>query len=198
MKLILITGGSASGKTTIAKLLSNKINSSTIISLDDYYYQKTDFLNQENINWDDPNSFNWKLLVKNIKLLFSNSEVKKEKFIYGLNIYGEEIIYKPNKYIILEGILSPYNEEILSMASEIIYLSSTNDKRYQRRKKRDMKLIKGLTEEKLLKNWNENVIPLHEKIIYKFKEKASLIIDTNDIEKKEQEILSEIYNKLVK
>ena len=107
MKLILITGGSASGKTTIAKLLSNKINSSTIISLDDYYYQKTDFLNQENINWDDPNSFNWKLLVKNIKLLFSNSEVKKEKFIYGLNIYGEEIIYKPNKYIILDGILSP-------------------------------------------------------------------------------------------
>lgn len=184
MKLILITGGSASGKTSITNKIKEHKNNSTIINLDDYYYEESKLINiQKKINWDLPSAFNWDQLLIDLKALLSGKKVKKSSFVYGKNIRGDIKEYVPNDLLILEGIFSPYIKEIRKLSSKIIYLDSDDGVRYKRRLQRDEKLIPNFEKKNFLKDWNEKVIPTQKKYIDKFKKEANIIVDTNNIER---------------
>ncbi len=198
MKLILITGGSASGKTTFANKLKDVLQDLTVINLDNYYYDEKTLIKKQNgkLNWDDPKAFDWKLLELDIKKLFKGETVHKSTFVYGKNVRGEEEIIKPNKYVILEGIFSPYLKEVRDMASTIIYLDADEDIRYKRRLERDRELIPNFKEEHLIKDWNEKVIPTQLKYIDGFKQCATLIINTNNIENDFSNVLKKVMKSL--
>ena len=66
-KVVLIGGGSASGKTYVLKKVMERIPEERIarISLDDYYKDFSHLPMEERakINFDHPKSFDWKLMV---------------------------------------------------------------------------------------------------------------------------------------
>ena len=64
-KVVLVGGGSASGKTYVLKKVFEKLpkDKITVISLDDYYKDFSDLSMEERakINWDHPKAFDWKV-----------------------------------------------------------------------------------------------------------------------------------------
>ena len=90
--LIGIAGGTASGKTTLARILKDSFQDKvTILKHDYYYYDRSHFKVEDNkINFDHPDSFETDLLVKHLK------ELKNIGIIQG-NIEGTSVCYCINQ-----------------------------------------------------------------------------------------------------
>ena len=117
--LILVAGGSASGKSTVVKEIIKKagLKDVIIIKHDDYYHDQKELSFEEklNQNYDHPNSLDNELLVKHIKDLISEKTIQKPKYDfvnYSRLNQTEEI--KPKKVIIVEGILILHDESLRS------------------------------------------------------------------------------------
>ena len=71
--IIGISGGTGSGKTTVAKAIVRKLNEkdAVIIPQDAYYLDRGELPleERENINYDHPDAFDNELLAKHISLL---------------------------------------------------------------------------------------------------------------------------------
>ena len=88
-KVILIGGGSASGKTyVLSKVLEKFGDQIALVSLDDYYkdFSNLPFEERTKINWDHPKSFDLKLIHEQISHLKNGTAI--EKPIYDFTIHG--------------------------------------------------------------------------------------------------------------
>ena len=101
--LILVAGGSASGKSTVVKEIIKKagLKDVIIIKHDDYYHDQKELSFEEklNQNYDHPNSLDNELLVKHIKDLISEKTVDerivkalRNKIDIANEIMGEELV----------------------------------------------------------------------------------------------------------
>lgn len=141
-KIILIGGGSSSGKTYITKGALEEINSKdiTYMSFDDYYkdisYLSIDERKKE--NFDHPDAFDWDLLLSHISALKRGEQI--EKPIYNFNILTRskktEII-KPRKVIIFEGIMALENQKIRELSDLKVFVDASPERRFLRRMIRD-------------------------------------------------------------
>ncbi len=196
MKLIIITGGSSSGKTSIAEELNKKLNRVSCLSMDDYYYEKYHFNDQDNINWDVPSAYNWLLLKNDLTKLLNNQIIYKQKFLYGPNVYSKKYYeIKPNKYIILEGIFAGYEKKIRNKADYIFFLNSDEKIRYQRRVDRDIKLIKNFNLNNFELEWKNNIQLSFEKYISPL-ETICISINTNNFTSNFNDIIDIIIKKI--
>jgi len=140
--IVLIGGGSSSGKTFITKGALKAINSEDIayISFDDYYRDISDLSIEERKkeNFDHPNAFDWNLLLKHISALKQGKSIKKP--IYDFNILTRsdktEIVH-PKKVIIFEGIMALENSKIRKLADLKIFVDASPERRFLRRLIRD-------------------------------------------------------------
>ena len=68
--IIGIAGGTGSGKTTVVKKIVESLppNYVAVVPLDSYYNDTTGLTDEERkaINFDHPDAFDWKLLIKQI------------------------------------------------------------------------------------------------------------------------------------
>ena len=83
--IIGVAGGSASGKTSVARLLRNSFSDSktvTIIRMDDYYKDQSHmiFADRLKTNYDHPNAFDTDLLVKHIVELVDGHSIEKPTY----------------------------------------------------------------------------------------------------------------------
>ena len=108
--LIGVTGGTASGKTSTCHIIKDQLhNKVTIISLDSFYISVHN--NEENINFDHPDRFDWSLLISTLKQLKHNQPVEIPIYNFITHQRDGFITVVPEKCIILEGILVLYNQE---------------------------------------------------------------------------------------
>jgi len=181
--LILVAGGSASGKSTVVENILNQANKKDvlIISHDDYY-KKLDLPLSERIkiNYDHPNSLDNELLITHIDNLLKGKSIKKP--LYDFLDYNRlekfEEVY-PKKIIIIEGILILENLEIRKKANLKIFVESDDDIRFIRRLKRDIRLRKRSVES-IIDQYLKTVKPMHYKYIKPTKRYADIIIPNDN------------------
>ncbi len=176
--LIIIAGGSASGKTTVADKITELVPKSVLIKMDDYYGANTEIELSERVkkNYDHPLAFDFPLLEKHIKLLLNNKAIDKPiyNFItHSRDAQTEKI--EPKKVIILEGILSLYSESLKDLADIKLFVDTDSDERFIRRLKRDI-LDRGRTLDSVVKVYLEVVKPMHNQFIEPTKRLADIII----------------------
>ena len=107
--LIGIAGGTASGKTTLAKEIGRRVRGEVVIIEQDAYYKDLSHLpleERKKVNYDHPSAFDMDLLVTHIRDLLDGKPIRKP--VYSFELYTrlpETVLVKPKDVIILEGIL---------------------------------------------------------------------------------------------
>ena len=107
--IIGISGGTGSGKSTIADAIQEEVKDNITIIMQDSYYKNFSHHSLEErskINFDHPETLDTELFIKHIKLLKKNVPV--EIPIYDFKTHtrtSKTLLKKPSKIIILEGIL---------------------------------------------------------------------------------------------
>lgn len=179
--IIGIAGGTASGKTTLARKLyesTKKVGSVSILRFDDYYY-KMDHLTYEErckINYDHPDSFDVNLLIEHLKELKKGNAIDKPTYDYVIHNRAKETeLIEPSNVIIVEGILIFAIPNLREMFDVKIFVDTPDDIRLLRRLKRDVE-DRGRTIESVSEQYLETVRPMHEAFVEPSKKYADLII----------------------
>lgn len=178
--LILIAGGTCSGKTTIARAIGKRIAElKTVILSHDNYYRDLGHLNLEErarVNFDHPDSIDTPYLISDLKKMLAGDAVNVPDYDFSTHARTEgTICIAGAEVIILEGIFALYYDELLELSDLKIYLDSDSDIRLARRMQRDI-LERGRNVEMVLNQYLETVKPSHQAFIEPTKKNADIII----------------------
>ena len=183
-KIILVCGGSSSGKTTLAAGLVEairKVASVEIISMDNYYYDlgHMDPAEADNRNFDSPEAVDSELLFRHLKDLQVHKKVRERRYDFKSHIVTELDTYiKRTDFIILEGIFALYFEKLRNLAVAKIFIHADADIRLARRVERDV-AERRLPIELVIRQYLKDVRPMHNKYIEPYSKYADLILDSN-------------------
>jgi uridine kinase len=201
IKVILVGGPSSSGKTTTAKKIALKVKeygkNPIVISLDDYYKERSETPKDEfgNYDFETIDALDIKLFNNQLKKLLEYKPVKMPtfNFITGEKEYKKpEIVLQKNDIIIIEG-LHTLNEELTKKISRgvkyKIYVSpftplgmdrhnhiSSTDLRLLRRIVRDNR-TRGYNAEETIKRW-KLMRNSEEKYVFPYQSEGDALINT--------------------
>lgn len=177
--VIGISGGSASGKTTVCNALINNLKelnyNVSVLSQDNFYKGLTENDDASNYNFDHPDAINFNRMVeclKNLKL-GNDTEIPKYDFVSHKS-NGTEII-KSYDIIIVEGILVFYNYNLRNEMDLKLFVEASPEARAFRRMKRDM-TERGRTLESIQIQYMKYVKPSYDIFISPTKEYADLLV----------------------
>jgi len=178
--LILIGGGTCSGKTTIARAIGKRIaDLKTVLLSHDNYYKDLSHLSLEErarVNFDHPDSIDTPYLISDLKKMLAGEAVNVPDYDFSTHSRGEGTLCIANAdVIILEGIFALYYPELLELSDLKIYLDSDSDIRLARRLQRDI-LERGRHVESVLNQYLETVKPSHQAFIEPTKKNADIIV----------------------
>ena len=201
-KVVLIGGGSASGKTYVLKKVLEKIPSDRVakISLDDYYkdFSVLPMEERANINYDHPKAFDWKLLNEQLKALKNGETI--EKPIYDFTTHSRSPIteiVKPKDLIIIEGIMALVNKDLRAIGDLKVFINASRERRLVRRIERDMR-ERGRTYESIIEQYFTTVQPMFEEIIAPSQYYADLIINNDGGSTHSIDVLVSVLENLMK
>ena len=179
--IIGIAGGTASGKTTIAKRLYDealKNGSVSLLKIDDYYYNKDKIplSNNGKRNYDHPDSYDSSLILEHLQNLKKGIAINKPlyDFVTQSRKTITEKIY-PSNVIIVEGIMAFAIDKLLNLYDIKIFVDTPDDIRFSRRLQRDM-TIRGRSLDSVVCQYLESVRPMHHAFVEPSKKYADIII----------------------
>jgi uridine kinase len=177
-KIIGITGGSGSGKTTIVRKITEIISDFVFIPQDNYY-KNSGFIDNSTItavNFDHPDAFDSELLYKHLKALKEMRPVNIPIYDFVNHRRKEETLHvDPKKLVIFEGIMILSNPKIRDLIDLKLFVDTPDDVRFIRRLLRDIE-ERGRTVKSVIEQYMEVVRPGHYEFIEPTKVYADLII----------------------
>lgn len=180
MTIIGIAGGTGSGKTTVVRKIAEALppHHVVVVPLDSYYNDTSHMTEEERhaINFDHPDAFDWKLLIKQVNELRNGQAVEQPTYSYiKCNRLKETLHVKPKPVIIIEGIMTLLNKKLRDMMDLKIFVDTDSDERLIRNIQRDV-LERGRTVDMVISRYLEVLKPMHEQFIEPTKKYADLII----------------------
>ena len=180
MFTIGIAGGTGSGKTTVVKKILERIPRDRVALVpQDSYYKDSSHLPMEErqqINFDHPDSLEWDLLVKHIRLLKKGKPVEQPIYSYLTCSRAKETIpVEPKEVIILEGILIYTHMPLVREIDIKVFVDADSDDRLGRVIRRDM-MERGRDVKKVLDRYEKTVKPMHLQFIEPSKRYADIIV----------------------
>lgn len=177
--VIGIAGGTGSGKSTITKKLIQRFGDNvSVIHHDNYYKAHHNMPYEERckLNYDHPNAFDTDLLIRAVEDLKNGLEVTCPVYDFTIHDRSEEtVIVKPDRVIIVEGILIFESRELCSLMDIKLYVDTDADVRILRRITRDVR-DRGRSLESVIDQYLQTVKPMHEQFVEPSKKNADIII----------------------
>ncbi len=175
-----VAGGTASGKTTVARAVLDAVGASKIAYLphDAYYHDRVDlsFEDRTRLNYDHPDSLDTKLLVRHIKDLSVGAPVHVPVYDFTTDRRTEDtILVEPAPIILVDGILIFTKRKLRDLMDIKIFVDTDADVRFIRRLQRDMK-ERGRSLDSVVQQYLETVRPMHLKFVEPSKRYADIII----------------------
>lgn len=140
--LIGIAGGTGSGKSTFADALKEIFGEKlTLIAYDNYYKPQDDIPMEERVktNYDCPDALDTSLLVLHLRALREGKCVDIPMYDFRIHTRKSETLrVEPSPIIIVDGILTFFDDELREMFDIKIYADADADERILRRLRRDV------------------------------------------------------------
>jgi len=192
VKIIGISGGSGSGKTTIVRRISEIVPDFTFLAQDSYY-KSAEFVDNENItafNFDHPSAFDTELLIEHLRALKAGRTIRVPVYDFVHHRRSEETMeVVPRSLVIFEGIMIFVDPRVRELLDLKLYVDTPDDIRFIRRLQRDI-TERGRTVESVIKQYLEVVRPGHLEFIEPTKAYADLIIPESGSSEKALEVLT--------
>jgi uridine kinase len=175
-----VAGGTASGKTTVARTILDAVGASKVAYLphDAYYKDRPDLTFEERalLNYDHPNSLETKLLVKHIKKLLVGKAVDVPVYDFSHHRRTEEtVLVEPSPIVLVDGILIFTKRSLRELMDIKVFVDTDPDVRFIRRLKRDME-ERERSLDSVVSQYLETVRPMHLKFVEPSKRFADVII----------------------
>ncbi|RKX78826.1 MAG: uridine kinase [Spirochaetes bacterium] len=178
VRLIGISGGSGSGKTTIIKRIAERVKDFVFIPQDNYYKSAENISNKNitDFNFDHPDAFDTSLLLEHLSELKEGKAIEMPTYDFVHHRRAKEVVQvEPSRVVLVEGIMVFFEQEIRDMMDLKIFVDTPDDIRFIRRLERDV-TDRGRTMESVIKQYLEVVRPGHYMFIEPTKEFADIII----------------------
>lgn len=201
MIIIGIAGGTGSGKTTVVKSIMEDLSQDEValLPLDSYYKDSSHVPVEErqNINFDHPDAFDWKLLSEHVSMLRRGEAIEQPVYSYLTCTRQPETIHvEPRKVVIIEGILALSDKELCKLMDLKIFVDADPDERLIRVIQRDV-IERGRTAETVMDRYIRVLKPMHQEFIEPAKRYADLIIPQGGHNRKAIEILQMYIEKML-
>lgn len=180
MLIIGIAGGSGSGKTTVARKITEKIHDHVVVVSQDSYYKDQSHLPLEErqaLNFDHPNAIDWDLLVQNVRALKEGNDVEQPVYSYITcsRSTTETVHISPAPIIIVEGILIFNCPELVNELDIKVFVDADDDDRLMRVIARDIR-ERGKDVEWVMDRYTKTVKPMYLQFIEPSKRVADIIV----------------------
>jgi uridine kinase len=178
--IIGISGGTGSGKTTVANRILESVPASEVVFIqqDSYYRNVTDlpFDYRGVANFDHPDALDNELLVNHVRRLKSGEPIELPLYDFKTNSrLNETRTVQPKPIVIVEGILIFAEPRLLEQMDIKVFVDTPDDIRFIRRLRRDI-AERGRTVESVIEQYIETVRPMHMQFVEPSKRHADVII----------------------
>jgi uridine kinase len=175
-----IAGGTASGKTTVARKIHEALSPSRVVLIDqDAYYKDLKHLSldeRREVNFDHPDAFDTDLLVHHLKTLKAGVPIKKPLYDFVTSMRRPEVLdVNPADIILIEGILVLHIEQVRKELDLRIFVDAEDDVRIIRRLTRDIK-ERGREFDHVVAQYFRHVRPMHMGFVEPSKRWADIIV----------------------
>jgi uridine kinase len=178
--VIGISGGTGSGKSTVAKVIIDRVGASHIALLPhDAYYKdltKLEPAQRVLINFDHPDSLETSLLIEHIKQLKKHQPI--ELPVYDFKTHSRTAVtvhIESQPVILVEGILILAEKGLRELFDVKIFVDTDPDIRFIRRLERDI-AERGRTSTSVIQQYMTTVRPMHLEFVEPSKRYADVII----------------------
>lgn len=188
-----VAGGTASGKTTVARAVLEAVGASQIAYMPhDAYYRdqpQLTFEERSQLNYDHPNSLETKLMVKQIKQLLQGQAVHVPVYDFTTHRRTQEtVLVEPAPIILVDGILIFTKRRLRELMDIKVYVDTDADVRFIRRLQRDME-ERGRSLQSVVTQYLETVRPMHLKFVEPSKRFADVIIPNGGLNRVAMEMV---------
>jgi uridine kinase len=178
--IIGISGGTGSGKTTVANRILETVRASEVVFIqqDSYYRNLKDLpLDYQQVaNFDHPDALDNDLLVNHVRKLRAGEPIDLP--IYDFRTHtrlNETRAVDPKPIVIVEGILIFADPRLLEQLDIKVFVDTPDDIRFIRRLRRDI-AERGRTVESVIEQYIGTVRPMHMQFVEPSKRYADVII----------------------
>lgn len=181
MSLIIgISGGTGSGKTTVANRILESVKASEVVFIqqDSYYRNLKDLpLDYRHVaNFDHPDALDNDLLVNHIRKLRAGESVELPIYDFRTHTRANETrSVEPRPIVIVEGILIFADPRLLEQMDIKVFVDTPDDIRFIRRLRRDID-ERGRTLDSVIEQYVGTVRPMHIQFVEPSKRYADVII----------------------
>ena len=180
MLIIGIAGGSGSGKTTVARKITEKMHDHVVVISQDSYYTDQSHLplaERQALNFDHPNAIDWDLLVQNLRALKEGKDVEQPVYSYITcsRSTTETVHISPAPIIVVEGILIFNCKELVDELDIKVFVDADDDDRLMRVIARDIR-ERGKDVDWVMDRYTKTVKPMYLQFIEPSKRVADIIV----------------------
>ena len=193
-RLILVGGGSSSGKTYVTESIIKALGPDkvTYLTLDDYYKDQSDMTMEERmkVNYDHPKAFDWTLMRKQIADLKAGKAIEKPTYDFTILTRAkktERIV--PKDLIIAEGIMALVDKDLRSLSDLRVFISASDERRFLRRIIRDHE-ERARSFENIINQYFSTVQPMYNEIVHPSSNYADVIVNNDGVENLAIEVLT--------
>ena len=175
--VIGIAGGTASGKSTLARALADELGDQANHLVHDRYYRPVAPEQAETHNWDHPDALDTALLIEHVDQLCQGRATVVPSYDFTEHARLETgTPLEPKPFLIVEGILVMSDPELRERFDVSFFVEAPADIRLIRRIRRD-RIERGRSLESILDQYEATVRPMHEQFVAPARAHASQVID---------------------
>jgi uridine kinase len=178
--IIGISGGTGSGKTTVANRILEAVSTNEVVFIQqDSYYRNLEDLPigfREVANFDHPDAIDNDLLAYHVGKLKIGEPIDLPIYDFKTNArLPETRLVEPKPIVIVEGILIFADPRLLELMDIKVFVDTPDDIRFIRRLRRDL-AERGRTVESVIEQYVGTVRPMHMQFVEPSKRYADVII----------------------
>jgi len=172
--VVLVAGGTASGKTTLVHAVADAHPDCLVLSHDRYYLDVPDPLTHD---YDHPEALDTARLVADLARLRAGQDASLPRYDFATHrrlAQGEPT--QPRSLIFVEGILVLHDAQLRSLADLRVFVSAADDLRLARRLQRDI-VERGREPAGVLGQYLSTVRPGHRRFVEPSRFHADIVLD---------------------